>query len=68
MAKKEAMSKSDAKESYETAIKRFGGYDQYKSCGKPNNVKVKDIADCLIENRTVTSTDDMVTRYGDAYA
>nr|QBN22399.1 hypothetical protein [uncultured archaeon] len=62
------MSKSDAKEKYESAIKEFGGYDQYKSCGKPNNVKVKDIADCLIENKTVTSTSDMVSRYGDAYA
>jgi len=68
MPEEEAMSKSDAKEKYETAIKKFGGYDQYSKCGKPNNTKVKDIADCLKDNKLVSSTDDMVDRYGDAYA
>jgi len=68
MPKGEAMSKSDAKSNYESAIKEFGGYDQYASCGKPTNTKVKDIADCLIDNRIVTSTSDMVKRYGKAYA
>lgn len=62
------MSKSDAKSKYESAIKDFGGYSTFSDCGKPTNVKVKDIADCLIDNRVVTSTSDMVDRYGKAYA
>lgn len=61
------LSKKDAADKYRSAIEAFGGYSTYKDCGKPNNTKVRDIANCLAKAKTEKGTDVMVKRWSDAY-